>query len=164
MPSLTRDEAVARAELLQVRAYEIELDLTGAATADGFESTTTVRFSAARPGAQTFVELHPLQLHEARLNGTPLDPAELSENRLPLPDLAADNELVVRARMAYSNTGEGLHRFVDPEDDLTYLYAEAFLDAAQRIFACFDQPDLKAPVTLRVTAPTGWEVAANSAG
>ncbi|MGE5828675.1 MAG: aminopeptidase N, partial [Micromonosporaceae bacterium] len=164
MPSLTRDEAVARAELLQVRGYEIELDLTEAATAEGFESPTTVRFTAARPGAETFVELRPLQLHEVRLNGRALDSAELSENRLPLPDLAAENELVVRARMAYSNTGEGLHRFVDPEDGLTYLYAEAFLDEAQRMFACFDQPDLKAPVTLRVTAPTGWEVAGNGAG
>jgi aminopeptidase N len=164
MPSLTRDEAVARAELLQVRGYEIDLDLTDAATADGFESTTTVRFGASQSGAPTFVELRPLQLHEVHLNGRPLDPAELAENRLPLPDLAAENELVVRARMAYSNTGEGLHRFVDPEDGLVYLYAEAFLNEAQRIFACFDQPDLKAPVTLGITAPVGWEVVGNSAG
>jgi aminopeptidase N len=164
MPSLTRDEAVARAELLRVHAYDIDLDLTAAAEADAFSSTTTVRFSCARPGDQTFVELKPAELHEVNLNGESLDPANLVDNRVRLPGLLAENELTVPARMAYSNTGEGLHRFTDPEDGAVYVYAQAFLDDAQRIFACFDQPDLKAPVTLAVSAPTGWEVAANGAG
>jgi aminopeptidase N len=161
MPSLTRDQAVRRAELLDVHAYRIDLDLSGAVDAGGFGSTTTIGFACREPGAGTFVELKPGQLHEATLNGHPVDLAALVDNQLPLTGLAAENELVVRATMSYSNTGEGLHRFLDPEDGAVYLYAQTFLDDAQLVFACFDQPDLKAAVTLTVSAPPGWEVAGN---
>jgi len=164
MSSLTRDEAVARAELLRVLAYDIDLDLSAAGESGEFDSTTTVRFATERPGAETFIELRPARLHEVTLNGAPIDPADLEDNRLRLSNLAATNELTVLATMAYSITGEGLHRFTDPEDGAVYLYAQTFLDEAQRVFACFDQPDLKAPVTLKVTAPVGWEVASNGAG
>ncbi|GAA1795710.1 aminopeptidase N [Planosporangium flavigriseum] len=162
MPSLTRAEAAERAALLSVDAYTIDLDLSSPDAT--FDATTVVRFGCRRPGAETFVELRPDTLHSVTLNGRELDVAALDDNRLWLTDLAADNELVVRATMAYSNSGEGLHRFVDPADGEVYLYAHTFLDAAQRIFACFDQPDLKAPVTLTVTAPAAWTVLANGAG
>jgi aminopeptidase N len=164
MASLTRSEAIVRADLLRVDAYRIDLDLAGADRSDRFESTTTITFSCRRPGEPTFVEVKPDQLHEVRLNGVPVDPALLRGNRLPLTGLASENEIVVRATMRCSNTGEGLHRFVDPEDGCVYLYAQAFLDDAQRIFACFDQPDLKATFTLAVTAPPDWVVAGNGAG
>src|SRR5690349_2060256 len=158
MPSLSRAEAVQRAILLRVASYDIDLDLSGA---DSFESLTRVSFTCTEPGAATFVELRPRTLLEATLNGVSLDPATLDDNRLPLSALATENALVIRARMEYSHSGEGLHRFVDPEDGETYLYAQSFLDDAQRIFACFDQPDLKAAFRLRVSAPVEWEVAGN---
>jgi aminopeptidase N len=158
MPSLTRAEATARAATLTVTAYEIDLDLT--AEGDTFRSRTVLRFTAT-PGADTFVELEPAELLSATLNGVPVDAAALAGERLTLTGLATENELVVEGRMAYSNTGEGLHRFTDPADGRVYLYAHMFLDGARRIFPCFDQPDLKAPVTLAVTAPEGWLVAAN---
>jgi aminopeptidase N len=161
MPSLTRAEAVARAALLTVESYEIDLDLT--AGPETFRSITTIRFRASTPGADTFIELKPARLISATLNGGPIDPVELTENRLRLGALAASNELVVESDMAYSNTGEGLHRFTDPADGETYLYAMSFLDEGQRIFACFDQPDLKAPVRLRVTADPRWTVVGNGA-
>ncbi|SNQ48782.1 Aminopeptidase N [Frankia canadensis] len=167
MHTLTRDEAVTRASLLRVDGYDIELDLTAARTSTEFTSTTRVRFSLrepAAPGASTFAELKPAAVSDLRLNGRPLDPASLDGNRLPLTDLEASNELVATTTMRYSNTGEGLHRFTDPEDGEVYLYAQTFLDDAQRIFACFDQPDLKAPVRLTVQAPAGWVVRANGAG
>jgi aminopeptidase N len=164
MASLTRTEAVARAELIQVDAYRIDLDLTEAATAERFDSTTTVTFSCRRPGERTFVEVKPDRLVDVRLNGTAVDVSGLDGTRLLLPAMAAGNELTVRATMRYSNTGEGLHKFHDPEDGNVYLYAASFLDDAERIFACFDQPDLKAAVTLAVTAPAGWQVAGNAAG
>jgi aminopeptidase N len=164
MSSLTRDEAVTRAGLLRVLAYEIDLDLSAAGESGEFGSTTTVRFACERPGEETFIELRPVRLHEVTLNGSPIDPAGLADNRLRLSDLAATNELTVRATMAYSITGEGLHRFTDPEDGAVYLYAQTFLDEAQRVFACFDQPDLKAPVSMTVSVPVGWEVASNGAG
>jgi aminopeptidase N len=160
MPSLTRAEAVQRATVLTVDGYAIDLDLTGGG--DTFRSRTVVRF-AAEPGTATFADLEPAELISATLNGVPLDPAALSGERLALTGLAARNELVVEARMAYSNTGEGLHRFVDPADGCTYLYAHMFLDGPRRVFACFDQPDLKARFTLSVTAPEDWLVAGNAA-
>jgi aminopeptidase N len=164
VPSLTREEAAARADLLAVRSYDLELDLTGAGDGTHFESTARIRFTCRSPGAGTFVELKDATARDVTLNGVTVDPSSLVDNRLPLSGLAADNELVVRATMAYSNSGEGLHRFVDPADGAVYLYAQSFLDDAQRIFACFDQPDLKAPVRLTVSAPPDWEVAGNGAG
>ena len=156
MKNLTRDEARERAALLAVTSYEVHLDLT---QDDGFDSTTTIRFSCATPGANSFVELDG-ELVEA--TGVRTGPVEGS--RLPLLDLAAENVLTVRARCAYSRTGEGLHRFTDPADGLVYLWAMSFLDDAQRMFACFDQPDLKATITLTVDAKPGDTVVANARG
>jgi aminopeptidase N len=164
MRSLSHSEAIARAELLSVSAYDIDLDLTGAREDEYFTSTATVRFTCGNPGAETFVELKPASVRELVLNGRPIDPFGLEGNRILLANLLAENELVVRARVPYSNTGEGLHRFTDPEDGEVYLYAQAGPDDAQRIFACFDQPDLKAPITLTATTPPGWTVRANGAG
>ncbi|MEH1055249.1 aminopeptidase N [Micromonospora sp. CPCC 206171] len=158
MPSLTRVEATARRALITVESYEVDLDLTGGG--ERFRSTATIRFRAT-PGADTFVEVKPARLLGVRLNDRDLDPDSLVDNRLPLTGLAGENTLTVTAEMAYSNTGEGMHRFVDPADGETYLYAMSFLDDVQRLFAAFDQPDLKAPVTLSVTAPPEWTVAAN---
>ncbi|MEO3780151.1 aminopeptidase N [Micromonospora sp. B11E3] len=158
MPSLSRVEATARGALITVESYQVDLDVTGGG--DTFRSHATIRFRAI-PGAETFVEIRPARLLTVRLNDRDLDPAALADNRLPLSGLAEANTLMVEAEMTYSNTGEGLHRFVDPADGETYLYAMSFLDNAQRIFAAFDQPDLKAPVTLSVTAPPEWTVAAN---
>jgi aminopeptidase N len=158
MKNLTRAEAQARAALLRVTSYDVALDLTGDTT--GFGSEVTIRFSCREPDASTFVELD-AELLTAELNGAPLD-APLHGNRLTLRGLAADNTLRVTARCAYSRTGEGLHRFVDPADGLVYLSAQSFLDDAQRMFACFDQPDLKAVFRLTVSAPQDWTVVANS--
>ncbi len=158
MPSLTRAEAASRAESIRVEAYAVDLDLTGAGPT--FRSTVTIRFAAR--GGESFVELKPTRLHSARLNGAAVPPESLTANRLRLPGLSTDNELVVDAEMAYANTGAGLHRFVDPADGRGYVYAMTFLDEAQRVFACFDQPDLKAPLRLSVTADPRWTVLGNA--
>jgi aminopeptidase N len=156
---LTRAEAQARAELLRVHDYRVELDVTDPAR---FQSTTAVRFACTRPGAATFIELKGATLRRATLNGAELDPATHTGNRLPLPDLRAENELRVEAIATYSHGGDGLHQFVDPVDGEVYLYCEAPLDNAQRVFACFDQPDLKATISLTVTAPPQWTVRGNA--
>ncbi|HEV2885802.1 MAG TPA: M1 family aminopeptidase, partial [Jatrophihabitans sp.] len=161
MPSLTRLEATERAALLTVRNYRIALDLT-AAGAD-FDSDTTIEFQAADPAAGTFLDLRASQVLSVLLNDEPLDPAGLVDGRLPLTGLRADNTLRVRARMAYSSDGEGMHRHVDPADGQTYLYAMSFLDAAPRWFACFDQPDLKAAFDIEVHCPPEWSVIGNGA-
>jgi aminopeptidase N len=161
MPSLTVDEARTRAQLLSVDAYDVALDLT--AGDQIFRSRTAIRFRAAETGAESFVDVKPRRLLGATLNGRRLGVDALRDGRLPLPGLEERNELVVEAEMAYSRDGEGLHRAVDPADGEPYLYAMAFLAAAPRIFACFDQPDLKAPYALSVTAPRAWSVLGNGA-
>jgi aminopeptidase N len=160
--SLTMHEAQVRAALVRVDAYEIDIDLTGGP--DTFRSTTTIRFAAATPGAGTFVELRPVRLLAARLNGADLDPAGLAHGRLPLADLHPDNELVVSAEYGYSHASEGMHRFVDPADGEVYIYAQPAIAQAPAFMACFDQPDLKAPVTVRVSADPRWLVRANGEG
>ncbi|MFC8421048.1 aminopeptidase N [Streptomyces sp. NPDC057236] len=159
MSVLTRDEAQNRAQLLDVHRYTIELDLT---TGDEtFDSRTLIRFSA-RTDADTFVELKPAELRSVTLDGQPLDADALDGNRLPLKNLTAgEHELRVDASMRYSRTGEGMHRFTDPTDGETYVYTQLFLDDVQRVFAAFDQPDLKAVFELTVTAPRHWTVLAN---
>ncbi|MBD0738287.1 aminopeptidase N [Streptomyces sp. CBMA29] len=159
MRPLLRTEAVVRAALLDVRSYAVALDVTRGDRL--FRSTTTIRFGCAEPGAATFVEIQPETLLRAELNGRPLDLAEHADNRLELADLAADNELLVEADMAYSRTAEGLHRFTDPADGAVYVYSACAPDLASKLFACFDQPDLKAPFTFTVTAPDGWTVVGN---
>ena len=162
MPSLTQDEARTRAALITVTAMEVDLDLTTGP--DRFGSTTTIRFTCTDPDAATFVDLKPVECLRALLNGVSLDRALLADGRLPLTaagGLAADNVLVVEATMSYSRDGQGLHRSVDPADDEAYVYGHLFLDAAPAVFACFDQPDLKAPYAITVTAPAGWTVIGN---
>ncbi len=158
MPSLSLDESRRRADLLTVTSYDVSLDLAG--DEKTFASTSTIRFTADGP-ADTFVDVKPRRLLSARLNGAPLDVDSLKDGRLPLSGVSGDNELVVEAVMGYRNDGEGLHRAVDPADGRHYTYAMSFLDAAPSVFACFDQPDLKAPYTLHVQAPRDWVVVGN---
>lgn len=159
MSVLTRDEAQTRAQLLDVHHYGIELDVTRGD--ETFDSLTVIRFTA-RTDADTFVELKPAELRSVTLDGRPLDPGTLDENRLPLEGLTAgEHELRVDAAMRYSRTGEGMHRFTDPTDGETYLYTQLFMEDVQRVFAAFDQPDLKSVFELTVTAPEGWTVLAN---
>ncbi|GAB2925580.1 aminopeptidase N [Rhodococcus aerolatus] len=165
-PNLTRDQARERAALLDVASYSVELDLTdgaGAPSTATFASTSTVRF-AATAGGRTFVDVVGRSVRRAVLNGTELDVSGYDEEQgLELTDLAADNELVVEAELEYSHTGEGLHRFVDPTDDAVYLYSQFETADAKRMFACFDQPDLKATFDVAVTAPSSWTVLSNAA-
>jgi aminopeptidase N len=162
MRGLTLSEAAERARLVKVRNYVVDLDLTGDAA--GFGATTVIRFSCRQPGASTFVEIRPAELRRAVLNGRELDPADLDGSRLPLDDLSADNELRVEAVMPYSRTGQGMHRFTDPADGEVYLTAQCGVDNAQRIFAAFDQPDLKAAIEVTATVPAGWTAVGNGRG
>ena len=158
MRNLTADEAQQRAAALDVASYDVTLDLAHGDT--WFWSTTVVRFTA-QPGTSTFLELDCLTVVDATLDGSPIS---LQGNRFALDGLGGEHEVRVVARCAYTRSGEGLHRFTDPADGAVYVYAQCFLDDAQRVFACFDQPDLKAVVTLRVTAPEGDVVRSNTGG
>lgn len=157
--NLTRAEAADRAGVVRTRSYDVELDLTTGPTT--FTSRSTARFTA-RAGASTFIDLIAPTVHEIVLNGRRLDPADVfADSRIRLDDLAEENELTVVADCAYMHTGEGLHRFVDPVDDEVYLYSQFEVADSRRVFAVFEQPDLKATFTFTVTAPAHWTVVSN---
>ncbi|MGW3334524.1 aminopeptidase N [Streptomyces rubiginosohelvolus] len=159
MSVLTRDEAQTRAQILDVERYTIALDLTTGE--ETFDSATAIRFTA-RAAGDTFVEVKPATLRSISLDGQPLDPALLDGNRYPLTGLTdGPHELRIDAAMHYSRTGEGMHRFTDPTDGETYLYTQLFMEDVQRVFAAFDQPDLKSVFAIDVTAPEGWTVLGN---
>ncbi|MFK4064679.1 aminopeptidase N [Streptomyces sp. NPDC029674] len=168
--NLSRDEARERAALLSVDGYEVFLDLRSAVGESGqeprtFRSVTTIRFRSAEPGAATFADLIAPSVTALSLNGKDLDPSEVFDGtRITLEDLAEENELVVDAQCAYSRTGEGMHRFVDPEDGEVYLYTQYEPADSRRVFANFEQPDLKAPYRFSVQAPEGWTAWSNGVG
>ena len=151
--NLTFEEARARAALLDVQHYAVHLTLD---EGEQFASRTTVRF---RSGAgRSFLELDG-ELLEGDLDGRPLTQ---QGNRLWLDLAEGEHTATVSARCHTTATGEGLVRSVDPADGAVYVYGQSFLDDAQRIFACFDQPDLKATFTLTVDAPEAWVVRGNT--
>jgi aminopeptidase N len=166
LPNLTRDQAVERAALITVDSYRIDLDLTDGNGRPGertFRSITTVQFDALA-GAETVIDIASDTVRSATLNGRELDVSDYDESiGIALTGLAERNVVVVDADCRYSNTGEGLHRFVDPVDDAVYLYSQFETADAKRMFACFDQPDLKASFDLSVTAPQHWQVVSNGA-
>ena len=159
--NLTRDEARERSRLLDVDSYRVELDLTGDDLT--FGSVTAVSFRCASPGASTFIDLSAPTVHEITLNGARVGPENFDGNRIRLDGLAERNELRVAAECAYSRTGEGLHRFTDPADGAVYMYTDFETFHAHRVYACFDQPDLKATFQFEVTAQPGWQVISNMA-
>ena len=158
--NLTRKEAIERASIVSVESYSVEIDLTQGA--ELFGSTTRVRFSA-KEGSSTFIDAITGAVHSVVLNGKVLQPAEVSDGiRIQLPSLEKENELVVVAQGKYTNTGEGLHRFVDPVDQEVYLYTQFEVPDSRRMFAVFEQPDLKATFSFNITAPSYWKVISNS--
>jgi aminopeptidase N len=159
--NLTREEERDRRQLLDARSYQVELDFTGGD--DSFLSASTVRFQCTTPGADTFIELTAPAVREIILNGDPVSVSAFDGNRIALHGLRATNELRVVAECAYSRSGEGLHRFTDPSDGGVYLYSDLETYDAHRVYACFDQPDLKASFEFSVIAPEDWLVLSNMA-
>lgn len=158
--NLTRIEAQERASLVRTTSYDVVLDLTTGP--ETFRSTTTVRF-AATEGSSTFIDAITRTVHSVTLNGVELDPAQVADGvRIQLDGLQAENVLTVDADAVYTNTGEGLHRFVDPVDGEVYLYSQFEVPDSRRMFAVFEQPDLKARFAFTVTAPAHWAVVSNS--
>ena len=166
VPNLTRTDAETRARLLRVTSYDVALDLTDGGGKPGdrtFGSRTTVRFDCTEPGADTYIDVIADGFREVTLNGEDVDVSAYTHaSGIALTGLGADNVLVVDADCLYTNTGEGLHRFVDPVDGTVYLYSQFETADAKRMYTCFDQPDLKAEFTFTVTAPDDWEVVSNA--
>jgi aminopeptidase N len=162
LTSLTRDEAARRSALLTVERYDVHVDLRGLYDGEIWAATSTITFTCREPGAETFVDCGG-RVVSATLNGETLDPASADRGRLPLPGLRADNVLVVSSLQSDTASGTGIRRTVDPQDKLVYVWSTFEPDMARRAFACFDQPDLKAPHGFVVDAHETWTVTSNSA-
>ncbi len=157
--NLTRSEAELRSSLVSTHSYLVELDLTSGE--ETFRSKTTVRFSAQQ-GSSTFIDAITSKVHSVILNGAALDTDSVSDGvRISLSNLASENTLIVDAEAFFMHTGEGLHRFVDPVDNEVYLYTQFEVPDSRRMFAVFEQPDLKATFEFVVTAPSHWSVVSN---
>jgi len=157
--NLTRIEAQERRAIVDTHSYEVALDLTRGA--EVFGSRSVVRFSATE-GADTFIDLIARDVLSITLNGREIPVSEFADSRIALAGLERENELIVEADCLYTNTGEGLHRFVDPVDDEVYLYSQFEVPDSRRVYAVFEQPDLKATFQFTVTAPEPWKVVSNS--
>jgi len=157
--NFTRLEAQERRQVVDTQSYEVSLDLTTGP--DVFRSTSLVRFTATE-GASTFIDLIARTVHSITLNGRAVALSAFADSRIALDGLAPENELEVVADCEYTNTGEGLHRFVDPVDGEVYLYTQFEVPDSRRVFAVFEQPDLKATFQFTVTAPSSWKVISNS--
>jgi aminopeptidase N len=153
-------EAAERSEIIKVSSYAIDLDLTTGA--ENFRVKTTVKFAGLKPGATTYIDCVGARVISAKLNGADFDPRFDGET-IYLPALAAENVLEIEHDGVYSNSGEGLHRFVDPADDEVYLYTQFETGDARRMYACFDQPDQKATFAISTITPAHWEIISNYA-
>jgi aminopeptidase N len=154
---LTLDEAIDRAQAIDVESYDVFLDLT----AEPVLSRTEVRFRWLRPAASTFAELRTQSVRGVTLDGVSLPPPE--DGRLWL-SRAGDGDqaiLVAEAEAGYSQEGRGLSRFTDPADGASYVTAHCYPDCGPEVFCCFDQPDLTATFRFAVRVPDGWECVAN---
>jgi aminopeptidase N len=160
MLEITRTDCDERARLLRVGSYDITVDLTrGEQT---FLSTSVIAFGCTEPGRASYADLIADEVLEITLNGAAVDPAQAChDDQIALTGLRKANELRVVAICHYSHEGSGLHRAVDSADGKVYLYTGLYPADARRMFACFDQQDLKAPFTLHVTAPAHWTVRSN---
>ena len=156
MANITRGDAAERSLVIASASYDIRLDFTGE---DTFRSHTVIRFAAV-PGEASFVDVVATRVRGAVLNGFVL--AAPFGNRIGLPLLQADNELIVDAEHEYSTSGVGIHRFVDPENGEVFLYSQFATMYACHAFACFDQPDIKGTFRFTVTAPAHWVVVSNT--
>src|SRR6476469_6878069 len=162
LSTLTQHEAAIRSSLLDVQRYDIAVDMTELLEGEVFASVGTINFTCSEPGATTFVDVA-MDVARATLNGEEVDVSQAADGRLPLPALAADNVLVVEASTTNTATGEGILRTVDPTDKLVYVWTSLEPDEARRVWACFDQPDLKAPHRVVVAAPSSGVVTSNGA-
>ena len=162
--NLSRDEAATRSALITTHSYDVSLDVRQAADPDvaGYTSRSVINFSASEPGASTFLDFISSSVHSVFLNGKGLPVSDVVDgSRIRLDNLQAENQVTVTGTALYSTSGEGMHRFYDPADGQCYLYTQYEPADARRVFANFEQPDLKAEFTFHVMAPSEWQVSSN---
>jgi aminopeptidase N len=158
--NISQIEAEERAKYLSVDSYDVALKIVpGQGT---FYSKSMVHFFCNEPGIDTFIDAPARRVISATLNGVPVDVSNFDGESIFLKNLAAENELVIELDSIFSKNGEGLQYSVDPADQEVYLYSQCAPALTRHMYACFDQPDLKATFTLTATVPNHWEAISNS--
>jgi len=158
--NLSRAEAKERADHLYVHSYVVTLDVTK--DEEVFYSKSEVKFSCNKKGYATFIDAVGRSVISATLNDRPVDTSNFDGESIFLTNLEEENHLVIEMQAEYSKSGEGLQRSVDPSDGEVYLYSQGETAHIRNMFACFDQPALKATFTLNVTTPGHWEAVSNN--
>jgi aminopeptidase N len=156
----------AAAEPLAVISYDVFLDLSRGPRE--FWSRSEIHFSCTSPVTSVVADLHAKSVQRVTLNGEELDSSLCwRPGQVQLPPLAHRNVLVVEAEFDYATTGDdlagqGLYRVTDPADGTSCVYSKAYPGGASRLYCCFDQPYLRAPMTFSVQVPAGWSCLANA--
>ena len=161
MQILTRNEAAHRAGILDVLAIDVTVDLSGAQDSSQATYPVTSILTLTSCEERTFIDIVG-QVSDVFLNGVE-HPFEHDEDRVWVAGLPVGETITleVRALAYYSRSGEGLHRYTDPEDAEVYLYTQFEPNDAHRAWPCIDQPDVKPAWTFHVIAPSSWVVFSN---
>jgi aminopeptidase N len=164
--NLLRSEAARRSELISNVEYEVRLDLTGDEHTFGSEARVSFDGGGGADPAELFLDLIADEVESVEVDGQALTLSDVVDGtRIRLSGLSGGtsdrHEVRVVAHCRYEHTSKGLHRFVDPVDQKVYLHTQFEPFEAHRVYACFDQPDLKAPFRLTVLAPSEWEAISN---
>ncbi len=149
-----------RARISDVR-YDLELDVTHGDTARG---RLVTRFRLGDRG-DVIVDFRGPRLHHVRVNGTTLHDVEFNGHHIRIPRssvVQGNNELEFGFDARIAAAGASIIRVEDPSDSATYLYTLLVPSDAQQLFPAFDQPDLKARVSLTLTTPSGWAALSNT--
>lgn len=158
--NITQLEAEERAKYLSIDSYDVTLTIVPGQ--ETFYSKSMVHFSCNEPGIDTFIDAPARRVISATLNGNAVDVSNYDGESIFLKNLAAENELIIELDSIFSKNGEGLQYSVDPADQEVYLYSQCAPALTRHMYACFDQPDLKATFTLTATVPNHWEAISNS--
>ncbi len=158
--NITRAEAQTRAGHIKNPSYTVALTIDG--LGDTYSCVASINFEAQN-GTETWLDLISPQVDSVWLNGSELKVSEVFDGtRIKLTNLKDKNTVQVKANCSYMNTGEGLHRHIDPVDNEVYIYTQFEVADSRRVFPVFEQPDIKGTLALTVTAPSKWTLISNS--
>ncbi|TGM29629.1 aminopeptidase N [Leptospira levettii] len=154
---LTLQEAEYRYETIENIKYNLEINLS---PKESFTGKVNIDF-VGKKIRDLRLDYFQGEIKSIILNGETLTDFEYKKGQVQLPSnrlMIGNNTLSVSFETPYAKTGNGLHKFLDPDDKETYIYSQFEAFHANKMFPCFDQPDLKATFQLQVTAPKNWKV------
>jgi aminopeptidase N len=164
MDALDKQTAIMRKTRIADLEYELFVDVHS--DTDEFFGVATIRFDLSDASSDLRIDFGGGTVQEIHVNDAPVA-TNYNENFIIVAATAlqdGSNTIDIDYRHPYDEDGTGLHRFVDPEDGLTYLYTYLWPYYANRLFPSFDQPNLKANFSLTVLAPENWTVVSAGTG